>query len=213
MELKTLISGHFLSRKAFILAITTVTMVFCVGATLSGCTKEEAPVEVTRQLVIPSELEPEAVLPDFGGKDYGECTYDTNDETKICRPLESWRKDERMGKDLEKGYRREYSWYILPDGSEIGPGHPLLIIIVLKYETISAAVQAFTDFAEYQGWEDVIFNGVKMKRYVPREMPEKMTYMMQSNNFIIYIESSDELAKDAATSIIELYSVPISNEH
>jgi hypothetical protein len=50
----------------------------------------------------------------------------------------------------------------------------------------------------------------KIKWYVPKEMPKKSTYMMQSNNFIIYIESYHEPAKDAATRIIELYAVPIN---
>jgi hypothetical protein len=205
-------------RKSLTVSIIVITTTTLIASTFSGCAKKEEPtvpnkqppMPETRQLVIPSELEPEAVLPDFSEKQYIECAYDVNDDTKACSENEIWFEDELMGKDLEKGYFREYSWYILPDGKEIGPGFPLLIITVYKYQTTLAAKQAFTAFTEYIGYEDTVLDGVKIKWYVPKEMPKKSTYMMQSNNFIIYIESSHEVAKDAATRIIEPYSVPIN---
>ncbi len=197
--------------KAIFVPIILILISTSLFPSFIGCTeKEQPPQEETKQLVIPPDLEPEAVFPDFGEKKYSECAYDINDKAKKCGYLESWIKDVRMGKDLEKGYFRAYGWYILRDGKEIGPGFPLLIIIVFKYRTTLAAEQAFTAFAAYWEYEDLVVDGVKVKWMVPREMQEKSIYMLQSNNFIIHIDSSHEPAKDAVTRIIELYSVPIN---
>ena len=216
MELKTLILERLLSREALILAATVVVVSVCLSPVFSGCAKEKMPVEATRQLVIPAELEPEAVLPSFDGKIWYECTYEIGEETtedyETCGKYIKGFLEMSEGK-LEngfiKGYMREYGEYKLRGGGEIGIGtHPLLLIRILKYDTLEAAKKAFNVFEEA---DDLIIDGVKIEA-VEERGAEEAFYMLQSNNFIIYVDGYTENARDVVNRIIELYSVPISKD-
>jgi len=210
MALKTLVLWRSLSKKALILATTTIIMAVCLSVMFSGCTnEEEIPMEALRQLEIPSELEPEAVLP-FGEKDYYECVYDTNDKTTICGDIQRFIEGEPLERDIVKGYARIYSTYTLKNGEEIGIAYPLLKIIVLKYETFEAAEEAFNVFSEAN---DLIIDGVKIKGAEGNEHPKEAVYILQSNNFIIHILGHIEAGRDALSRIIKLYSVPKDNSY
>ena len=211
MELKTLVAERSPSRKTLIPAITAVIMAVCLTSVFSGCVKEEVPTEATRQLVIPSELEPEAVLPSFGGEIWYECVYEVGNDTNECHDVEFFASLDQLEKGFIKGYVRAYETYTLKSSEEIGIAHPLLMIFVLKYETSEAAEEAFNLFSDWTDLKDTVIDGVKVKW--KHDPGEPMVYMLQSNNFIIRIDVSVEPCKDALSRIIELYSVPISKDY
>jgi hypothetical protein len=221
MQLKILTSTRATSvGKVLILTITVVITAACLATMFSGCVKEEEiPMEATRQLAIPSEYEPEAVLPGFGGEIFYECVYGVGKEigkeaetrTRICiNELQDFIEG-RLEKDFIEGYVRTYSIYNLKSGEEIGIAYPLLRIFVLKYKSPQAAEQAFSLDTEFMELKDLVLDGVKVKwrKYAH----EPIVYMLQSNNFIIYIDGSVEPCKDAVSRIIELYSVPKDNSY
>jgi hypothetical protein len=210
MELKPLASRRPTSREALILAITAVIITACLATMFSGCVKkEEVPMEATRQLVIPPEYEPEAVLPGFGGEIFYECVYEVGKETgkdvetktMVCIHDIQDIVEGRLEEDFIKGYVRAYSIYTLKSGDEAGIAYPLLRMFVLKYKTSESAEEAFildTEFMELK-WE-----------HNPKE---PIVYMLQSNNFIIYTDGSVEPCTDIVSRIIELYSVPKDNSY
>ena len=210
MELKTLISGRSLSRAALILAITVVVVAFCLSPVFSGCTKEEVSTEATRQLVIPSTYEPEAVLPSFVGDVWYECVYEVGNDNQVCSQVQEFIEGVALEKGLMKGYVRAYDDYTLRSGEEIGVHHPVLEIYILKYETSDAAEEAFNIFSDWIDLKDSVFNGVKVKWQ--KHAREPAVYMLQSNNFVIYMYGNIEACRDAVSRIIELYSVPISKD-
>jgi len=211
MELKTLISEQSLSWKSLILAVTAVIVAFCLASVFSGCVKEEVPTEATRQLVIPSEYEPEAVLSSFGGNEYNECVYEAENEAKTCPGVHSFIEGVALEKDFVKGYIRGYWIYALKSGEEIGVHNDVLRIIVLKYKTSESAEEAFTAFAE-PDLKDLIFDGVKIKGVESEQGYPGPTYMLQSNKFVIFLDGNLEACRDAISRIIELHSVPISKD-
>jgi hypothetical protein len=215
MALKTVISRRHTSRKTLILAITAVTTAICLAVVFSGCAKkEEIPVEETRQLVIPPEYEPEAVLPSFSGEIFNECVYEVgkeigeNVETKtiVCTNYIRDIVEGRLENDFIKGYVRAYSLYTLKSGDEVGIAYPLLQIFVLKYKTSESAKEAFILDTEFMKLKDLVLDGVKVKwEHNPKE---PIVYMLQSNNFIIYVDGSPEPCTDIVSRIIGLYSIP-----
>jgi|GEM_PF-4553477 len=216
MELKTLVSEHSLSRKSLILAVTVIAAV-CLATMFSGCAKEEVPVEATRQLVIPPAYEPETVLPSFGGEIFNECVYEAGKEigkdietkTMVCISGLQDIVEGRLERGFTKGYERSYSIYTLKSGEEIGIAYPLLRILVLKYENPQAAEEAFILDTEFMELEDSIIEGVIVKwKHNPKE---PIVYMLQSNNFIIYVDGSVEPCTDIVSRIIGLYSIPKDN--
>ena len=196
--------------KALILAVTAVIMAICLATLLSGCVKEEIPVEATMQLLIPPELEPVSVIPDFGGEKFYECDYEVGKDTNRCGRVEFFAELDELENGFIKGCERSYSTYILKSGEEIYVAYPLISILVLKYQTTAAAEEAFNLYTERIDLKDLIIEGVKVKwEHNPKE---PIVYMLQSNNFIIYIDGSVEPCTDAVSRIIELYSVPISKD-
>jgi len=194
--------------------------IILMASVFSGCVKEEEiPMEATRQLVIPPELEPEAALPGFDGEIFYECGYeggrelgnDVETKTKVCVNYIREFVNGRLGKDFIKGYLRTYSIYTLKSGEEIGIAYPLLRIFVLKYKNAQATEQAFSLDTEFMELKDLVLDGVKVKWH--NNTNEPIVYMLQSNNFIVYIDGSDEPCTDAVSRIIELYSVPISKDY
>jgi hypothetical protein len=212
MESETLISRRPNFKKALILAITAVITTFCLVVVFLGCTKEEVPVEATRQLVIPPECEPETVLTNFGGSEYDECVYDVENEAKICPGVHSFVEGVALEKDLAKGYIRGYWIYILKSDEVIGEHHDVLRVIVLKYKTQESAEEALEAFAE-PDLRDLIFNGVKIKGVESEQGYPGPIYMLQSNEFVIYMDGNLEACRDAISAIIELYSVQVTKEY
>ncbi len=204
MGLKTFISEHMTSNKTLTVTITAVIVTLCVATLFSACT----PPQETRQLIIPSELEPEAVLPDFGGDQYNECVYESGEDSDTCRVIQYFIEADELGKGFVKGYARGYWEYALKNGDSIGIVHTLLDIYVLKYETLQGAETAFNLFSERIDMTDIIFDGVKIKGD-----PREATYMLQSNNFVIFLIGWNEACRDALGRIIELYSVPITSNN
>ena len=211
MKLKTLFSERLLSWKALILAITAVVIAVCLAIVFSGCTKEEVSTEATRQLVIPSEYEPEAVLPTFGGNEFQECVFEAEEETENCRIIQRFIEAEALEEDFIKGYARGYWIYTLKSGEEIGVSYTLLEILVLKYKSPESAEEAFKLHTEFMEFEDLVLDGVKMKWR--KHAREPIVYMLQSKCFIIYISGHTEASRDAISTIIELYSVPKDNDY
>jgi hypothetical protein len=82
MRLKTAILKRITySRKIVIVSIVGIIAVMLVPSMLTGCAnKNGASMLETRQLVIPSELEPKAVLPNFGGELFYECNYEVGEQ-------------------------------------------------------------------------------------------------------------------------------------
>ena len=198
--------------KALVLTVMSVIMAVCLAPVFLGCAKEKMPVEATRQLVIPPEYEPETVLPHFGGNQCDECVFVAGGETENCRIIQRFIEAEALEEDFIKGYAREYSIYTLKSGEEIGVYHPLLLMLILKYETTKAAGEAFTAFSEIGDLEDLIFDGVEIKGIESEHDYLVPTYMLQSNKFVIYLDGDLEACRDAISRIIELYSVPISKD-
>jgi len=212
MELKTFVSELSLSRKALILAIIAVIVAVCLASVFSGCVKEEEiPMEETRQLVIPPELEPEAVLPGFGGEIFYECNYEVGNGNNKCDDVQFFAELHELENGFIKGYVRTYSTYVPRSGKEIGIAYPLLRILVMKYQTPETAVEAFNLYTERIDLKYLVIEGVKIRW--DKHTHEPIVYILQSNNFIIYIDGSDEPCTDAVSRIIELYSVPIDNKY
>ena len=209
MKLKIRILSRITSANKFLIIVMTMLIVATMGSAISGCT----PPQETRQLIIISELEPEAVLPFFGGDQYDECVYEVGKDTDICRVIQHLIEVDELGRDFVKGYSRGYWIYTLKSGKDIGVVHTLLDIDVLKYETLQAAEEAFGLFSERIDLKDLVFNKVKIKGAEGKDHPKGATYMLQSNNFVIYLSGDIEAGRDAVSRIIELYSVPLNKDH
>jgi len=201
------------SRRFLIISIVSITIAILLTSVFSECTKkEEIPLEATRQLVIPSELEPEAVLPVFGGEYYGECVYEVEDSSAYtCDIVKFFAELHELENGFIKGYLRSYGEYTLKNGEKIGIAHPLMQIIILKYRTPQSAYEACNLYSERIGLEDQIFDGVKIKW--KKHAHEPATFILGSNNVVIYIDGSLETGRDAISRIIELYSVPLNKDH
>jgi hypothetical protein len=190
--------------RKFLAGATVITIVVMTAVLFWGCTP---PIE-TRQMVIPSELEPEAVLPDLGGQYYQECVYEVGKDTDTCQVIQHLIEADELGNGFVDGYSRGYWTYILKNGKEIGVFHTLLDIDVLKYESPSAAQQAISLFSERTSLKDVIFEGVNMKW--KRDSRDSAVYMVRSDDFLILVLGWNEPCKDALSRIVQLYSVPIN---
>lgn len=103
---------------------------------------------------------------------------------------------------------RSYAGYRFGNGEEIGVSHPLLQIFLLKYVTSETAIQAFKRFDKAN---DLIVDGIKIKGVEKEDHPGSATYVLYSNNFIIWVNGNIEAAKDSLSRILELYSVPKDN--
>jgi hypothetical protein len=213
MELKTSVLNRITSTKKLLSsAIIVITIATLIVSVFSGCTKkEETPMPETRQLVIPSELEPEAVLPAFGGEIFYECGYEIGSGNNKCDDVQFFAELHELENGFIKGYVRTYSTYILKSGQEIGIAYPFIRILVMKYQTPATATEAFNLYTERIDLKYSVIEGVKIKW--DKHAHEPIVYMLQSNNFIIYIDGSDEPCTDAVSRIIELYSVPIDNKY
>jgi hypothetical protein len=205
VALKTFVSEHMTSNKTLTVAITAVIITLCMATLFSACT----PPQETRQLVIPSEMEPEAVLPDFGGRNYSELTYEAGDKDGHYNEIASFIDTPELGNDFVKAYGRYYSLYVFNNGKQIGIYFDVLRVIVFKYETKQAAEEAFNLFSEIFGLEELTLDGLKIKWKQHHDEPA--VYMLQSNNFVIYIDGYPKAGRDAASAIIGFYSVPIKN--
>jgi hypothetical protein len=106
---------------------------------------------------------------------------------------------------------RTYSTYTLGSGEEIGVAYPLLRIVVLKYNAQESAEEAYNNFSEILHLEDLIFSGVKIRGIETENDYPGPTYMLHSNEFIIFVDGNLQVCRDAASRIIDLYSINISN--
>jgi hypothetical protein len=210
MDLKSLQSKLTLpSRKGGILFLPIILIIISafVFPISSGCT----PPQETRQLVIQSELEPEAVLPDFGGRNYSELTYEAGDKDGHYNEIASFIDTPELGNDFVKAYGRYYSLYVFNNGKQIGIYFDVLRVIVFKYETKQGAEEAFNLFSEIFGLEELTLDGLKIKWKQHHDEPA--VYMLQSNNFVIYIDGYPKAGRDAVSAIIELYAVPLNKDN
>ncbi len=210
MELKTSVIKRIASTKkilasAIIATIAIITATF-IASLLSGCT----PPQETRQLIIPSELDPEAVLPDFGGEVFYECDYEVGNNSK-CDDVQFFAELHELENGFINGYIRTYSTYILKNGQEIGIAYPFIRILVMKYQSPAMATEAFNLYTELIDLKYLVIEGAKIKW--DKHAHEPIVYMLQSNNFIVYIDGSDEPCTDAISRIIDLYSVPMSKNY
>jgi hypothetical protein len=217
MEIIITISSRLTSsRKLLTSAIIMMTAGILIATVFSGCTKkEETPMPETKQLVIPSELEPGEVLPIFGGQNnYFECVYEvgteSQDKEKTCVNYIRGFVEGELEKDFIAGYLRSYAGYTLKSGKQIGVAQPLLEIYILKYGTPEVTSQAFKRFDEA---DDLIIGDVKIKGVEKKDHPGSATYMLYSNNIIIWVSGNIEAGRDAVSKISELYAVPITSNN
>jgi hypothetical protein len=206
MELMTTVSSRITCANKICTILMTMLIVTTIGFAIPGCT----PPQETRQLIIPSELEPEAVLPDFDGEIFYDCDYEVGNNNK-CDDVQFFAELDELENGFIKGYIRTYSTYILKNGQEIGIAYPFIRILVMKYQSPATATEAFNLYTELIDLKYLVIEGAKIKWH--KHAHEPIVYMLQSNNFIVYIDGSDEPCIDAISRIIDLYSVPISKNY
>lgn len=181
-------------------------------------TEEQTEPESVRKIIIPSSLNPDDVMAQF-------VSYIPPWGGKLTKDDHFWKERFEI-ESLNEGFVKAFStawygsaYYLTKDEEKLGgDAHSYVLdLTVLKYKSHEFAQKDYLRISTEQDFEDIVFEGIKLKNKVgPPPMfgssadsksGNLQQYLLHSNNFIIYASGLKEAAEDVMIRLIDQYAM------
>ena len=173
----------------------------------AGCVSN---VPTNPNFSIPSELEPEGIIPtNLGGTDYSEIVFSGSFDEWLSLCYEALGVDdpEDVCGGFVRGYLRVYSSYTLEDGTNLTDRHSnmrngTLFLHVIEYETPRDATYACSFLTMDASYPKISIDDVDL---IGMEWDNTAHYVLLSDRFLISVQRSPRAPVDVLNGVIELY--------
>jgi len=171
----------------------------------SGCVST---VPTNQNLSIPSELEPEGIIPtNLGGTDYSETIFSRSSDEWLSLCYEAFGVDDRedVCRGFVRGYLRVYSSYTLEDGTNLTDCHSNMrngtLVHVIEYETPRDAKYACSFLTIDANYPKISIDDID---FIGMEWDNTAHYAL-SDRFLISVQGSSRAIRDLVNGVIELF--------